>query len=303
MIAMLPVFAVGFAVLLIMVLPSRSRIARSWQRPVQLRRLVAALSVPLLAIDLGLIAYGSAGQSAAYLPVITLNVAAVIGLAIWAATSRITVSSTRLPRRILAVGAHPDDIELACGATLAKFADSGHEVHALVMTHGSTGGDELTRVAEANAGSQFLGLTALIVMDFPDSRLPDHGKEMIDAIETVLLRLNPDIILTHSAHDQHQDHHAVHMATIRAARRHPAVLGYESPSVTDEFAPRFYVDIDRYVDAKVESVHIHQSQKDRPYVGSDQIKALALFRGRQGAVTNAEAFETVRMLDSRLREL
>jgi LmbE family N-acetylglucosaminyl deacetylase len=303
LIAMLPVFAVGFAVLLIMMLPSRSRIARSWQRPVQLRRLAIALSVPLLAIDLGLIAYGSAGQSADYLPVTTLNVAAVIGLAVWAATSRITVSSMRLPRRILAVGAHPDDIELACGATLAKFVDSGHEVHALVMTHGSTGGDELTRVAEANAGSQFLGLTALIVMNFPDSRLPDYGKEMIDAIETVLLRLNPDIILTHSAHDRHQDHHAVHMATVRAARTHPAVLGYESPSVTDEFVPRFYVDIDRYVDAKIESVHIHQSQRDRPYVGPEQIKALSLFRGRQGAVKNAEAFETVRMLDSRLRDL
>ena len=300
---MLPVFAVGFAVLLIMVFPSRSRIARSWQRPVQLRRLVIALSAPLLAIDLGLIAYGRASQSAAYLPVITLNVSAVIGLAIWIGTSRITVTSTRLPRRILAVGAHPDDIELACGATLAKFIDSGHEVHALVMTHGSTGGDELTRVAEANAASQFLGLTALIVMDFPDSRLPDYGKEMIDTIEMQLLRLNPDIVLTHSAHDRHQDHHAVHMATVRAARAHPAVLGYESPSVTDEFVPRFYVDIDRYVDAKVESVRIHESQKERPYVRAEQIKALALFRGRQGTVKNAEAFETVRMLDSRFREI
>src|SRR5450631_1952334 len=98
---MLPVFAVGFAVFLIMVLPSRSRIARSWQRPLQLRRLVVALSVPLLVLDLGLIALGRAGQSAAYLPIVTLNVAAVIGLAIWMGTRRIAVSSARLPRRIL----------------------------------------------------------------------------------------------------------------------------------------------------------------------------------------------------------
>jgi LmbE family N-acetylglucosaminyl deacetylase len=300
---MLPVFATGLAVLLILVLPSRSRIARSWQRPVQLRWLVAALSVPLLVLDLGLIALGRAGQSAAYLPVVTLNVAVVIGLAIWIGTNRITVSLTRLPRRILAVGAHPDDIELACGATLAKFVDSGHEVHALVMTHGSTGGDEVTRVAEANAAAQFLGLTALKVMDFPDSRLPEYGKEMIDAIEALLLRLNPDIVLTHSAHDRHQDHHAVHMATVRAARTHPAVLSYESPSVTDEFTPRFYVDIDQYVDVKADSVRIHQSQKDRPYARPEQVKALALLRGRQGTVKNAEAFETVRMLDSQLRDL
>ena len=300
---MLLVFAVAFAVLLMMVLPSRSAIARSWQHPVQLRRSVIAVSVPLLTLDLGFIVFGRADQSVAYLPVITLNVSAVIGLAIWTATSRITVSPTRLPRRILAVGAHPDDIELGCGGALAKFVDSGHEVHALVMTHGGTGGDEPTRVAEANAGSQFLGLTSLTVMDFPDSLLPEYGKAMIDAIETVLLRLNPDIVLTHSAHDRHQDHHAAHLATVRAARAHPAVLGYESPSVTHKFTPRFFVDIDEYVDAKADSVRIHHSQKNRPYVSPEQVKALALVRGRQGAVKHAEAFETVRMLDSRLRQL
>ena len=303
LIAMLLVFAVAFAVFLMMVLSSRSGIARSWQHPVQLRRSVIAVSVPLLALDLGLITLGRADQSAAYLPVITLNVAAVIGLAIWTATNRITVSPTRLPRRILVVGAHPDDIELGCGGTLAKFVDSGHEVHALVMTHGSTGGDEPTRVAEANAGSQFLGLTSLTVMDFPDSLLPECGKKMIEAIETLLLRLNPDIVLTHSAHDRHQDHHAVHLATVRAARAHPAVLGYESPSATDEFTPQFYVDIDQYVDAKAHSVRIHHSQRDRPYVSAEQVKALALVRGRQGTVKHAEAFETVRILDSRLRQL
>ena len=300
---MLLVFAVAFSVFLIMVLPSTSEIARSWQHPVQFRQSVIAVSVPLLALDLSLIAFGRADQPVAYLPVITLNVAAVIGLAIWTGTNRITVSPTRLPRRILAVGAHPDDIELGCGGTLAKFVDSGHEVHALVMTHGSTGGDESTRAAEANAGSQFLGLTGVTVMDFPDGVLPEYGKPMIDAIETLLLRLNPDIVLTHSAHDRHQDHHAVHLATVRAARAHPAVLGYESPSATDEFTPRFYVDIDQYVDAKARSVRIHHSQRDRSYVSAEQVKALALVRGSQGTVKHAEAFETVRMLDSRLRQL
>ncbi len=301
---MLLVFAVAFAVFLMMVLPATSGIARSWQHPVQFRQSVTAVSVPLLALDLSLMVFGRADQSAAYyLPVITLNVAAVIGLAIWTGTNRITVSPTRLPRRILAVGAHPDDIELGCGGTLAKFVDSGHEVHALVMTHGSTGSDEPTRSAEANAGSQFLGLTGVTVMDFPDGVLPEYGKPMIDAIEALLLRLNPDIVLTHSAHDRHQDHHAVHLATVRAARAHPAVLGYESPSATDEFTPRFYVDIDQYVDAKARSVRIHHSQRDRSYVSAEQVKALALVRGRQGTVKHAEAFETVRMLDSRLRQL
>jgi LmbE family N-acetylglucosaminyl deacetylase len=300
---MLTIFAAGFAVFLILVLPSRSRTSRFWQRPVELRRLVIAVSVPLLMIDLGITIFVPVGRSGVYMAVSTVNVAALIGLAIWTGANRINVNPIRLPRRILAIGAHPDDIELACGATLAKFVDSGHEVHALVMTHGSTGGDEITRVAEANAAAQFLCLTELTLMDFPDSRLPDYGREMIEAIEASILRLNPDIVLTHSAHDRHQDHHAVHLASVRAARAHPAVLGYESPSVTDEFKPRFYVDIEKYVDAKAESVRLHHSQKERPYANREQIKALATFRGSQGAIKYAEAFEPVRMLDSRLRDL
>jgi LmbE family N-acetylglucosaminyl deacetylase len=298
------VFAVAFTVISIMVATSSTVITRSWRKPAQTRRLILAISVPLLILNLCVTTVVGADQSVVvHSGVLALDVASLICIAITIGANRITVTPARLPRRILAVGAHPDDIELACGGALAKFVDSGHEVHALIMTRGGTGGDESARVEEADAGSQFLGLSSLLVLELPDGLLPEHGRAMIEAIESVLVRLNPDIVLTHSANDRHQDHHAVHMATIRAARAHPAILAYESPSVTDQFAPRYFVDIEQYVEAKVESVRFHHSQRHRPYTTPEQVKALALVRGRQGAVKHAEAFETVRVVDSRLGQL
>ena len=116
----------------------------------------------------------------------------------------------RQPRRVLAIGAHPDDLELACGGTLAKFVDSGHEVQGLVMSDGKRGGDALERSLDAQRGAAFMGLTGMAHHNFTDTELNRHSQEMVGVIEAAIARYNPDIILTHSNHDQHQDHQAVH---------------------------------------------------------------------------------------------
>ncbi|MDQ1622339.1 MAG: hypothetical protein QOH19_757 [Actinomycetota bacterium] len=133
----------------------------------------------------------------------------------------------RLPRRVLAIGAHPDDLALACGGTLAKFVDSGHEVQGLVMSDGRRGGDALERSLDAQRGAAFMGLAGMSHHNFPDTELARHGQEMVSVIEAALVRHNPDIVLTHSSHGQHQDHLAVHLAVLRAARQHHSILCYE----------------------------------------------------------------------------
>ena len=93
---------------------------------------------------------------------------------------------------------------------------------------------------------------------------------------------------------------AVHRATVRAARGHPAILSFESPSASDEFAPQVFVDIEEYVDTKVEAVGRHDSQGSKPYMRPEHVRALAVVRGRQARVRHAEGFEAVRVLDSRI---
>lgn len=211
-------------------------------------------------------------------------------------THRIATEQAPAVRRVLAIAAHPDDLELACGGTLARMVDAGHEVHAVIMSHGAVGGDASVRPGEARAAGAFLGIDDVVVHDLPDTHLGLAGGEMIRLIEEAVGRVDPHIILTHSKNDQHQDHHAVHEATLRAARQHHSILCFESPSVTKDFSPDVFVDVEDYVSVKVESVLAHRNQAGKPYMTPDVVEGIVTFRGRQAKMTRAEGFETVRLL-------
>ncbi|MDO5678427.1 MAG: PIG-L deacetylase family protein [Propionibacteriaceae bacterium] len=220
---------------------------------------------------------------------------AVVAQAAIVVLAWVPVEKVDRPRRVLAIGAHPDDLELAAGGTLARLADAGHEIHALVMSDGSVGGNADARPGEAYAGAAFMRLTNCEVLGLPDTELASHDNDMVAAIEAKIVSLNPDLIFTHSSNDQHQDHEAVHWATMRAGRRHPAILCYESPSVTRDFSPQVFVDIENYLDAKSAAVAIHHDQADKPYMSEQSLAGIATFRGAQGKLRMAEGFEAVRI--------
>ncbi|MGQ9827315.1 MAG: PIG-L deacetylase family protein, partial [Roseiflexus sp.] len=155
-------------------------------------------------------------------------------------SAKLVAERSPRPRRILAIGAHPDDLEIACGATLAKMRDAGHSIYAMILTCGEAGGDPVIRLREAHYGARFIDVNEVEVLNFSDTELADQVNDITRAIEARIRAYQPDIILTHSAHDQHQDHLAVHQATLRAARNHSAILCYESPSVTRDFQPTFF---------------------------------------------------------------
>jgi len=192
------------------------------------------------------------------------------------------ISRVERPRRILVIGAHPDDLELACGGRPARFVDTG---------------------PHAVSAAQLLDLTDITVHDFTDTRMSTEINEMIRAIEAMIDFAKPDIILTHSRNDQHQDHHAVHLATLRAARRCSTILCFESPSVTNDFSARFFVDIGDYMDTKIAAVREHANQSGKPYIDEQKLSGKALHRGEQAKVGYAEGYEVVRALSSQLGSL
>ena len=206
-------------------------------------------------------------------------------------------------RRILAIGAHPDDIEIACGGTLAKMRDAGYIIHGLILTSGEQGDNPEMRPNEARQGASFLGLEQVRVLRFTDTRLQDQSLDIVGAVETVIQEFQPDIILTHSNHDQHQDHQAVYEATLRAGRNQSTILCYESPSCTKEFIPSFFVDIEEHVDIKIESIREHWGQREKPYIHAERIRGIASFRGGQAKTRAAEAFELVRALSESFGEV
>lgn len=227
--------------------------------------------------------------------VIVVAIVLLTLLAIAAPYLRRAPAVTLRGRRILAIGAHPDDLELACGATLAKLIDQGHEVRAVVMSHGSSGGNGPVRAVEARNGSRYLRVEQTTVHDFEDTALERYELLMVRAIEKAIAEFQPDVVLTHSPNDQHQDHSAVYSATLRAARRCSSILCYESPSATRDFSPGFFVDVTSHIDIKVRAIEQHRDQRLKPYMSASRARATAVFRGSQARVAFAEGFEVTRL--------
>ncbi|MCC2321461.1 PIG-L family deacetylase [Cellulomonas xiejunii] len=195
-------------------------------------------------------------------------------------------------QRILAVGAHPDDVEIGAGATLAAHGAAGDDLVILTLSGGAVGGSTTVRQAEAAAAAAVVG-ARLIHLDFPDTHLvPAEG--IITAIERTIEEVQPDRIYTHSAHDRHQDHRAVHEAVEIAARQVPNVWCFQSPSSTVAFAPNRFVDVAGFVDTKLQMLAAYESQAHRDYMRPDMVRATTRYWSRFSTSDDVEPLETVR---------
>ncbi len=196
---------------------------------------------------------------------------------------------------VVAIGAHPDDIELGCAGALLAHRRAGHEVTLLVMTTGEQGPQgSASRVAEQEDAAALLG-ARLFWGGFPDGEV-SHDRHTTSAIEAVLDDAAADVVYTHAPADTHQDHRATAEATLAAARRVRRVLCYEAPTSID-FSPTLYVDIAGLVEAKLDALRAHVSQVLRNgLVDLEAVEAQARSRGFQGRLRHAEAFEARRFL-------
>lgn len=194
--------------------------------------------------------------------------------------------------RVLAVGAHPDDVEIGVAATLLAHRARGDHVAVLTMSRGATGGPEELRVGEAERAASLLGAT-LLLADLEDTRIPE-GNPTISLIEQAVAEHRPDIVYVHSRHDNHQDHRSVHAATMVAARRVDRVYGFRSPSATIDYRPTRFVAADGLLDRKVEVIRAYASQSARDYLDEELIRAQARHWGASAGSRYAEPLEVIR---------
>ena len=118
---------------------------------------------------------------------------------------------------MLAIGAHPDDVEIGVGGILLRHADAGHDVNVLTLTGGEHGGDAAERAAESRYAAEILG-AKLFHESLQDTEVGDRG-ETIGAIKRVIDETGATTIYTHTSKDVHQDHRNVHNATPRRRPR------------------------------------------------------------------------------------
>jgi LmbE family N-acetylglucosaminyl deacetylase len=195
---------------------------------------------------------------------------------------------------VLAIGAHPDDIELGCSGTLALHKTKGDKVYLLVLTRGEASGDGKVREVECRKAAKILRVDRLFFGGIEDTKVHD-GRETIDIIEKIVNEVKPDIIYAPSRKDTHQDHRNTGHATLSAGRRCKMILFYEGASTQRDFIPQVFVNIEDTFDLKRKVIGIFGSQLNGKRGGyamaAKAVVGLAQYRGYQAGLNVAEAFE------------
>ncbi len=222
--------------------------------------------------------------------------------------------------RVLVIAAHPDDEVLGCGATVARLADEGNEVHIAILGEGITSRydvptaadpDELVRLrAAADAAAAILGAASSSIVGLPDNRFDTVALlEIVKHIESFVDRIRPEEVFVQHGGDLNIDHQLTYRATLAATRPQPGhpvreVHAFEVASSTEwafqSFAPVFhpnlFIDVSATIDRKIAAIAAYESEM-RPFPhprSPDALRAAAARWGAAVGVNAAEAFQTVR---------
>lgn len=217
--------------------------------------------------------------------------------------------------RVLAVGAHPDDLEILCAGTLARYVEAGHAVVMCVATDGTAGHMEIKppelaeiREREARAAAEILG-AEFIWLGFPDELIFNDEETRLVFVDAIR-QARPDVIITHAPEDYHPDHRVVSRLVFDTSfiaslpnietdhPAHPVVppLYYMDTLAGKGFHPTEYVDITSTIETKHRMLACHASQvkwlKDHDDIDIVEfMEVVAKTRGIQSGVVFAEGFK------------
>ena len=219
---------------------------------------------------------------------------------------------------ILAIGCHPDDLEIGCGGTLAKYAKQGHRVVMCHVANGCMGHAVIMpmelraiRTGEAEEAGKLIGASEVINLDVDDLEVDSYNRNTVDRVIDIIRYAKPDLIITHSPEDYMKDHLEVsklvfdasfsssvpHRVTGNEAYPCIAPIFYMDTLAGVNFLPAEYVNITDTIETKISAVNCHQSQvkwmKDHDKIDFlDFVRTVSKFRGLQCGVPFAEGFRS-----------
>ena len=182
--------------------------------------------------------------------------------------------------RVLAFGAHPDDLEVGAGGLLARLSQEGAEVMMAVV---SIPNNPEQRRKEANAGADVIDADLRILFDEKPQRVEDIPMhELVRRMDQVVGDWRPDLVITHSAFDLHWDHGLVNRATVSALRRTPcdllAFLSSPEMNAQSRGIGQCFADITTTMETKIAAIRAHESQVPKLDLDSSRDRARELGR-------------------------
>ena len=204
-------------------------------------------------------------------------------------------------RSIVAFGAHPDDIEIGMGATVAKLVGLSYDVNLVVATLPNFVATDTKedRRKEATMSAKVMGCKAPEFLDLaPDEIIV--GRKFVTLIDKLIKKYEPEAVFTQWIGDSHQDHQALTRAVIAASRDVDNLFMYETTipgGITENaFRPQLFVDVTQTLDIKRNALDCFDSQKIRcGPVWIDALVGRCSYRGYQMNTKYAEAYEVVKI--------
>lgn len=202
---------------------------------------------------------------------------------------------------ILTFGAHPDDIEIGMGGTVAKLVGMGYDVYPVICTL-----PDFTKIdrkdqrkAEAMMSSKILGTRPPTILDLSPDEL-QFGRKFVALLDEIIQKYQPEAVFTQWIGDSHQDHYVLTRAVMAAARYTKNLLMYETTipgGITEQaFRPQLFIDISDTLEVKTDALNCFNSQKARGgHLWIDAVVGRCRYRGFQIKTESAEAFEVVKV--------
>lgn len=205
--------------------------------------------------------------------------------------------------KILVLSPHTDDAELGAGGSIIRFLEEGHRIMWVVFSSAEESLPQglpldTLRTEFRDVVSQ-LGIRDYKIFDFRVRYLADHQQRILEELIQLRASFAPDLVLTPSTYDHHQDHHIVSQQSIRAFKNAASVIGYELPWNHTRFANPLLIRLtEQHVAQKWELLSKYRSQiaKGRPYFSRTFVYGLASMRGCQCGGAYAESFEVIRWI-------
>jgi N-acetylglucosamine malate deacetylase 1 len=212
--------------------------------------------------------------------------------------ARQSLASRYAGQTVVAIGAHPDDLEIGIGGTLARLQKAGARV---VMVIASIPKDYDVRLAEAKRGAEILGSEMKLLLDGGPKRLEDIKTcELVGLLDGVVHEYQPAAVLTHSKMDFHNDHLLIYNACLPTQRlAHFDFFSYHPTNcrpVPISFHPLAYVDVTDTIDVKMHAITAHASQFGGRGLDTEMYREFAHMQGRMIGVPYAEGLDVVRMV-------
>jgi LmbE family N-acetylglucosaminyl deacetylase len=200
-------------------------------------------------------------------------------------------------KRVLFIGAHPDDIELGCGALIHQIAPQT-DILCVTLSDNQKNPLLTNLVEEHHRSMNVLGVKreSVVLGQFTTRIFPDARQEILEYFLKLRREFSPDLIFVHSQADIHQDHNTITGEALRAFRG-ITVLGFDVVRSSYGFFPHFLVEVsEENVNKKIEALSQYETYRDKYYFNSELTRSIMVRHGALAEVPFAEGFDILRIV-------